>query len=111
MKLKLLTTLLLTVSTLFFIANANAVLKRHYDPAINKAVEIDVPINATREEISKALADKRKESFKALADKKRNLANKRKKSIEDKCIAKAGKMNNEFPAKKLYKPCLADEGL
>ena len=80
--MKLLTTLLLTVSTLFFIANANAVLKRHYDPAINKAVEIDVPINATREEISKALADKRKESFKALADKKRNLANKRKESFK-----------------------------
>ena len=97
--MKLLTTLLLTVSTLFFIANANAVLKRHYDPAINKAVEIDVPINATREEISKALADKRKESFKALADKKRNLANKRKesfKALADKKRNLANKRKNQL---------------
>ena len=66
----------------------------------NQEVEINVPIDATRKEILKALADRRE-----------SLANKKEKAIKDKCIAKAGKMNNEFAAKKLYESCLADEGL
>ena len=99
----LLTPLLLIAITLFFVANANAntVLQRYLDPKTNQEVEIYVPIDATRNEILKALDDKREKS----------IANKREKSIKDKCIAKAGKMNNEFAAKKLYKSCLADEGL
>ena len=102
--MKLLTPLLLIASTLFFVANANAVLKRYLDPVTNKAVEVDVSLNATEEEISKALAYKRENSPEA-------LANKREKSIKNKCILKAGKMNNNFAAQKLYKSCLADEGL
>ena len=100
MKLKHLTPLLLIASTLFFVANANAVLTRYRDHVTNQVVEIDVPIDATRNEILKALADRRE-----------SLANKKEKAIKDKCIAKAGKMNNEFAAKKLYESCLADEGL
>ena len=101
---KHLTPLLLIAITLFFVTNANAVLKRYRDPVTDKIVEVDVSLNATEEEISKALADKRENSPEA-------LANKREKSIKNKCILKAGKMNNEFAAKKLYESCLADEGL
>ena len=94
---KLLTPLILIVSTLFFVANADAFKGRYRDPVTNQIVEIDVSQDSTREEILKALADKREKSIE--------------KSIKDKCIAKAGKMNNNFAAQKLYKSCLADEGL
>jgi len=111
-KLKLLTPLLLIVSTLFFVANANAriTMERQFTSSDGTILTIIIPENPTREEIGNAI-DKAREEYKANLASTENLADKREKSIEDKCIAKAGKMNNEFAAKKLYKSCLADEGL
>ena len=88
MKLKLLTSLLLIVSTLFFVANANARISP--SPTVEKQMVGEL-----------------KERAKRVREKERQ----KRRVIEDKCIAKAGKMNNEFAAKKLYKSCLADEGL
>ena len=111
MKLKLITPLLLIVSTLFFVANANA--KTPNAKTFNVQGALDA--GYTQEQIDRYLATgqnvaqptPKKKTPKEIEDRKKSTEKYRYRM----CALDAGKAGTEYAAKQIEKTCLEEYGL